>query len=138
MAGGLSGWNGLPAVAALIESSVDDMVVQACWDIAAAAQGFAPEDTGFLKSSIYTSTKDGSNYGQGITQPPGDAYQLEEVDKPPAHTGYVAVAANYGIYVEFGTRKAGAQPYLIPAVEKVRPSFSSGNGLRDALARFKP
>src|ERR1700751_5206688 len=53
-------------------------------------------DTGFMLNSVYTVTDEGSTYQ-------GGAKALPEVEKPaePA-TAYVAVAANYGIFQNYG------------------------------------
>lgn len=47
-------------------------------------------------------------------------------------TAIVTVGAEYGIYVEFGTRYMAARPYFMPAVELVAPQFEAA--LRNALA----
>lgn len=66
--------------------------------IAQDAQTSAPVDTGKLWASV---------------QP--------EIVAPL--TGVVKVGAEYGHYVEFGTTKMAAQPYLIPAAEQNRAMF---------------
>ena len=40
-------------------------------------------------------------------------------------TADVYVDAEYGIYVEFGTYKMAAQPYLVPAVEETAAEFEA-------------
>ncbi|MGC0144938.1 HK97-gp10 family putative phage morphogenesis protein [Pseudactinotalea sp. Z1732] len=65
----------------------------------AQAQGAAPVDTGFLRSSIST-----TNRG------------LEAEVGPTAH---------YGIYQEMGTSRMGPQPYLFPALDRVTPMFEA-------------
>jgi HK97 gp10 family phage protein len=60
----------------------------------------APVDTGFLRSSITV----GGIYGETLL--------------PGALAAQVGPEAAYGGYVEFGTAKAGAQPYLTPAAEQ--------------------
>lgn len=67
----------------------------------------APVDTGFLKSSITV----GHPSGRDLS--PGD---IEAVIGPEA---------DYGVFVEFGTSKMGAQPYMTPAVEQVAPRIES-------------
>jgi len=37
----------------------------------------------------------------------------------------IADGVNYGIYQEFGTSKMGAQPFMSPAVEAVRPGWDA-------------
>jgi HK97 gp10 family phage protein len=132
--GGVSFTNLIPSVITTLANASDATVVEACLQIQAMAKQMAPVDTSFLQSSIYTETSKGSTYGEGMEAPPGDAYALDDIGAPPdSHTGYVAVAANYGIYQEFGTRKMGAQPYLIPAAESVRSAFEGGTLLTQAL-----
>lgn len=57
----------------------------------------APVDTGFLRNSVQ-STVTGT-------------------------TGVVTVGAEYGAYVEYGTRRMSAQPYFHPAIEQFRPIY---------------
>jgi HK97 gp10 family phage protein len=116
MADGFNHWgqiaNALPKVASQI-------VRKAAFDIQAQAASRAPVDTGFLKNSIYTVTADSSTYKGGDKS-------LPEVETPENdQTAYVAVGAEYGIYVEMGTRFAPAQPYFYPAVDAVKPGFDA-------------
>lgn len=74
------------------------VVAKAAFDIESGAKSRAPVDTGLLKNSIEAVEED----------------KLEWV---------VEVHAEYGAYVEFGTRYTAAQPFLTPAVEEVRPVF---------------
>jgi len=60
----------------------------------------APVDTGFLRNSITV----GGIYGGTLT--------------PGALAAQVGPEAAYGAFVEFGTSRAGAQPYLTPAAEQ--------------------
>ncbi len=87
------------------------------------ASQYAPRDTGYLSESVYTVTSDASTYGQatGKARSRADREPLPEVNAPQSDTeGVVAVAAQYGTYVEHGTSRAGAQPYLTPAAEGMR------------------
>lgn len=67
-------------------------------DIGADAKSLAPVDTGNLKSSI----------GVGKVGP------LESVVGP---------TANYGIYLELGTSRMPAQPFMGPATDRRVPAF---------------
>ena len=69
-------------------------------DIQANAQAAAPVDTGFLRNSI-------------------QAQMQSEL------TGEVTVGAGYAVWVEFGTSRRHATPFLLPAVERVRPAFEA-------------
>lgn len=73
-------------------------VRKAATDIEAGAKAIAPVDTGNLRNSIGTSMHGPLSAEVGPT-------------------------AHYGIYVEFGTYKMAAQPYMGPAADRVEPSF---------------
>ena len=76
-------------------------VRKAAFDINAHAKAVVPVDTGKLKGSI----------------------QMEILDE--GDRALVGACAHYAPYVEFGTYKMAAKPYLTPAVERVRPSFEA-------------
>jgi HK97 gp10 family phage protein len=133
MSGLESLYNKLPAVGGVIEEAANRAIVQCCENIAATARGTVVERSGFLKSSIYVYTRKGSTYGIDAIEPPGDSYMLPEVEAPPPMTGYVAVAANYGWFVEFGTRYMAAQPFLIPSFELETVLLENGELLEDAF-----
>jgi len=90
--------NAFPAILAGLEAKADMIVAKAAMDIQAHAQGRAPVDTGTLKNSIQATRT-------GIA------------------SWRVVVGADYGLYVEYGTRFMGAQPYFRPAIQAVRPQF---------------
>lgn len=113
-------------------TAISQVVRKTAFDLQATAISFAPVDTGFLKNSIYVVTQDHSDYGSGGFLGKGDAELLDEVDTPDdAYSANVAVGANYGIYVEMGTRYQPAQPYFFPAVEFARGEFE------DAMAAIE-
>jgi HK97 gp10 family phage protein len=90
--------NQWPAILAGLQPKAELIVAKAAMDIQAHAQGRAPVDTGTLKNSI------------------------QAVRVGAAHWR-VVVGADYGVYVEYGTYRMAAQPYLRPAVQTVRPLF---------------
>jgi len=91
-------YNRLPALAKGLETKAGRVVAKAALDIQAHAQTRAPVDTGNLRASI-------------------------RAQKVGPTSWRVLVGADYGIYVEMGTRHMAAQPYLGPAVDAVRASF---------------
>lgn len=91
--------NRLPQIAAAIRPLVSAEVKKAGLAIQAAAQGNAPVKTGTLRRSI-------------TTQLPSDL------------SAVVGPSVNYGIYVEMGTRRMGARPFMRPAAEAVLPGFA--------------
>lgn len=80
---------------------IDEMVKKAALKVESEAKKICPVDTSRLRNSITTQRLGKATYGVG--------------------TG-----VEYAPYVEFGTRKMGAKPYLRPAAEIVRDSISAG------------
>lgn len=90
--------NNLGKVAAGLEPKAERIVAKTALDLEGHAKTRAPVDTGFLRASIQA-LKVGTAHWQ------------------------VRVGADYGVYVEFGTRYMAAQPYLNPAADAVRGPF---------------
>lgn len=88
----------LLALPAEVEETASAILLQHAYLIEGSAKKKAPVDTGFLRGSIQVSDKE-------------------------ALLKLVSVAAEYGIYQEFGTTRQSAQPYFVPAVEAVRPKL---------------
>ena len=88
----------VPAYTARSLALINAATRKAVMDIEGRAKGRAPVDTGFLRSSIQGSMT-------GETE------------------GRVDALAHYAVFVEFGTSRMGAQPYLIPAAEEVAPVY---------------
>lgn len=91
-------YNNLPKIAAKLPEAVSEIVRKAAFDVEAHAKTIVPVDTGTLKNSINT-------------------------EFPSQSKAIIAPHTEYAIYVEFGTRRMRAQPYMRPAAEKVTPSF---------------
>ncbi len=118
---GVTGYNHWGEIAAKFPLELHKVVVQVTEFVGKTAYDACPKDTGFLASSIYTSTSEGSTYGQTNGPAPGDAYLLPEgpeVSDP--FTGYAACAASYGPFVNYGTRFMAAQPFWEPAIDEGR------------------
>jgi HK97 gp10 family phage protein len=80
-------------------NNADMLVGKAAHDCEAMAKANAPVDTGFLRNSIQA-----VKISNGIWQ--------------------VNVGAAYGFFVEFGTRRSGAQPFLYPAFLKAAAALN--------------
>lgn len=119
----------LPEIAEKLEQVMTNAVNKAAFDIQATAQSLAPVGpTGFLKNSIYVEVgEEGSEPNlhpyENIQEPQEGQEALPQIDKPKKHQAAVAVAANYGVFVEFGTVHMSPRPYLEPAIAAVAPSF---------------
>jgi HK97 gp10 family phage protein len=82
--------------AADITSAAETVIAKGAADVEAAGKRHSPVDTGFLRSSI------GRNV-QGLT-------------------AEIGPTANYGVFVEMGTSRMRAQPFMAPALADVLPS----------------
>lgn len=89
----------LDLIAGAARANLGKAVAKVARDIEGQAKAVVPVDTGFLKNSIQA-------------RPLGPL--LWEV----------TVGAHYGVYVEFGTVRMAARPYLGPAVERMQPIFN--------------
>jgi|SRR6185312_14966042 len=110
-------FNHYDEVFAGIDKQVQALVKKTAFDVEASAKGNAAVDTGFMRSSIYVKTEDSSDNSAGGK----DAFP--EVEIPEHNAALIPVGAVYGIFVEYGTHKMGAQPFMTPAVEQARQPF---------------
>lgn len=80
-------------------------------------------DTGFLLNSVYHVTSDQSTYQ-------GGADALPEVSRPSSPTeAYVAVAAKYAVYQNYGTRFQPGRPFFEPGMQATQDSFEQALSL---------
>jgi HK97 gp10 family phage protein len=123
-----------------LRQKAGEAVRKAAFDIQARAKPAAPVDTGFLRNSIYTVTSRGSGYNRAQTQAKNrrsekyagtrrvsvEGRMLPDVEQPVGPLdAVVAVGASYGVFVEMGTSRVPARPFLGPAAEAVRPAFEA-------------
>ena len=101
--------NQFPSIAAAFSGAVADAVDTVAFQIEADAKDLVPVDTGHLKGSIQA-------------QPSNDGLSAA-----------VNVFATYAAYVEFGTSRMRAQPYLVPAVEMNRPRLEASLGMLERM-----
>jgi HK97 gp10 family phage protein len=91
--------NRLPQVPAQVRALLSQEVSKAAFEIEARSKALAPVKTGLLRRSIHTVM---AANGQSAT---------------------VGPSVEYGKFVEFGTRRMGARPYMRPAAEQELPKF---------------
>jgi HK97 gp10 family phage protein len=99
------------------------------FELEAEAKKRAPRLTSAMANSIYTVTKEHDGYANAS----GAATQANpkaETQPHPKPTGNVLArvgpCVNYAEFVEFGTSRMAAQPYLTPAAEVVFTKLNSG------------
>jgi len=97
-------YNKIPALIAAVEVNSRAAVKKKAEDIARDAKGRAPVQTGFLRSSIHA------------------------VSVAEGKSAEVQVDAPYAPFVEYGTYKMAARPFLSPAVAAHVDDFKSEVG----------
>lgn len=108
-------------VADEIDHKINQIVRAAAFKVERGAKQRAAVDTGFMRNSIYVRTEDSSDR-RGASGGPGQTL-FPELEAAAHNEAFVAVGAAYGIFLEYGTSKMAAQPYLTPAVEAERQPF---------------
>lgn len=93
--------NRFPQLPAQIKAAAVNEVKRSTLEIEAKAKERAAVKTGTLRRSIHSVFENG-----GLR-------------------GLVGPSVLYGKFVEFGTRRMGARPYLRPAAEAVMPNFAA-------------
>ena len=108
--------------------SRDAIVRTIGFDIESAAKQNAPVDTSAMRNSIYTETPDGNTFDVSSSNALSKNPKVTTIQHPKPEKGFVNVgpSVNYAEFVEFGTSKQSAQPYLVPAAESVSQKFNSG------------
>jgi hypothetical protein len=89
-------------------------------EVVAVAKELAPVDEGALRASIYMRTPS-RNDRPNVSTESGDFSLPEPEDRMSVVVG---PSVGHGIWQELGTSKMAAQPYLAPAVRKVRSNLS--------------
>ena len=92
-------FNKFAQIAEALPAKTKTVVKKASFDVEGQAKNRVPVDTGALKNSISTEFHDG-----GLT-------------------GIIAPHTEYALFVELGTQRQSAQPYMFPAADAVRPAF---------------
>jgi len=107
-------WNGT-VIKVYGKRAVGKTVMELGLQVESQAKALSPIDSGRLAGSITTQMK---NFGTSPEAPAssGDVVQKPKVD----NEAYVGTAVFYAPYVEFGTVKSDAQPFLRPALALAR------------------
>ncbi len=96
--------NRIPALIAAVEANARTTVKAHADKIASDARARAPVATGYLRSSIHAESVTAGKEAQ------------------------IIVGADYGPFVEYGTYKMAAQPFLNPALEADKAAYFADMG----------
>jgi HK97 gp10 family phage protein len=107
----------------------DQMVRKIAFEVQDAAKQLAPVDTSALQNSIYTVTAEADGYGAASGEAKSANGNALTAPHPAPKTGaaHVGPCVDYAEYVELGTSRMAAQPFLVPAVEQVGNAYNDGS-----------
>lgn len=107
----------------------DQMIRKIAFEVEAQAKQNAPVDTSAMRNSIYTVTAQQDGYGAASGAAVGANPKVATAPHPPPANGaaHVGPCVEYAGYVELGTSKMAAQPFLVPAVEQVGNEYNDGS-----------
>ncbi len=131
-------FNKFPEIAEAFGQEAAKLVELAARGIETRAAENCPVDTGALQASIYMRTYTGHDRHDKAKGK--DFFPL--IKQPPnQYTAYVAVGANYGIFVEMGTVNMPAQPFFDQAVVDTLGPFEQAVGemedrIRERIGSF--
>jgi HK97 gp10 family phage protein len=107
----------------------DGMVRKIAFEVEAQAKINAPVDTSAMRNSIYTVTPQQDGYGaaSGAALSANPKAATAQHPKPAQGVAHVGPCVDYAEYVELGTSRMAAQPFLVPAVEQVGNAYNDGS-----------
>ncbi len=126
----MESFNHFPQIATELDRLQSLAVRKTAFDLQAATQAQIRAndqiDTSFMVNSVYVKTFNESTYGQ-IEQPTKKGVEpLPEVERPANDkTAFVAMAASYAIFQNYGTKYQAGKPFLEPAIAQVMPDFQA-------------
>lgn len=116
-------------IARSLNKNIEDVLKMMAFEIEGLAKQLAPYDTTALRNSIYTVTKDSNNFDVAAAA----ATRLRpgvSVEAHPAISGDVIArvgpCVEYAAFVELGTERMAAQPFLVPAFQKTVKEYNTG------------
>lgn len=100
------------------DTNTENFLKSIGFSIEARAKVKSPVDTSANANSIYTSTR---TTDHGLDRSVADSLGRDYYSLPRGTRTkvYVGPTMSYSIYLEFGTSRQPARPYLIPAIEEV-------------------
>ncbi len=119
-------FNNFAELADQIYQGCGDGVNKTAQDIVDGYSGSAPRDSGAMADSGYVVSTTQNTYGSVAEPVHKGSYLLPEVATPSDDvTALAAVAMNYAVYPELGTRFQPAQPAFYPAVANAGNQLAS-------------
>lgn len=110
----------LDRIASRLNITMERCLARFAFDVEGEAKMLAPHDTTAMRNSIYTVTKTENHFSEASSAAKG-ARPGVETEAHPSPDGqviaYVGPCVEYTEYVELGTSRMAAKPFLLPALE---------------------
>jgi len=116
----------LDRIAANLKPKRNKIIRETALRVEDKAKQSAPFEIGALRASGYVKTDKGSGYASAAAAAQGLRPEARIAPEPKLRNpgdAIVGFSVEYALYQELGTKKMGAQPYLVPAVESERARF---------------
>jgi len=96
----------------------DKFVREVAFDAEGEMKARAVVDTGAMKNSVHTVMSDFNNFAaaQAASRGSNGNARLAAHPTPPRHSAYVGPGVDYAEFVELGTHRMAAQPFVIPGL----------------------
>jgi HK97 gp10 family phage protein len=106
----------------------DGIVRRMAFQIEGEAKQLAPYDTTAMRNSIYTETSKESGFSVADSNSHSKNPKVTTIQHPKPDDGFANVgpSVDYAAFVELGTSRQQAQPFLVPAAESVAQKYNSG------------
>ncbi len=119
----MESFNHFGSIADALPKVLGQVVRKTAFDAQGNIQGFIRAngqiDTSFMINSVYVVTDTESTYQGGAKALP----EIPRSDSPT--TAYVAIAAFYAFWQNYGTRHIPGRPFVEPGIEATRPAFEA-------------
>jgi hypothetical protein len=120
----------LDQIAAQLQIKTERVLMRFALQVEVEAKQLAPIDTSALRNSIYTVGQgaDGYKEASSAAEAANPAVQTEALPTPVLPTiAHVGPCVDYAAYLEFGTARMAAHPYLMPALEHQSQKLNDGS-----------
>lgn len=114
-----------------LEGNIEEALSAVGFSVEGKAKNNAPVDTGALRNSIYTRaySRDGESMARAMVRAANPQAEITPLPAPESrNVVHVGPSVNYALYVEFGTNRMGARPFLSQAVRDVTDEMAAAMG----------
>lgn len=118
----------LDRIAKRLDINRERVLVRIAAEIEMRAKVMAPLDTGALRNSIFFQGRNQGTFAQAVSAAlaANPDVEMDSLPDIPKDSVIVGTPISYAEYMEFGTSRVGARPYMQPAIEGVYSKYNTG------------